>query len=46
VSPTDDLVPAAIGEFGAAVDVESERYAECPGDDLASGDEDRVVPAM
>src|SRR3981081_4141637 len=27
-SPTDNLVPAAIGEFGAAVDAESERHAE------------------
>jgi hypothetical protein len=38
VSPTDNLVPAAIGELGAAVDVESEWYAECPSDDLAPVD--------
>ena len=43
VSPTDNLVPAAIGEFGAAVDVESERHAECPGDDLAPGDADEHI---
>src|SRR5450631_4284895 len=38
VSPADSLVPAAIGEFGAAVDVESKRHAERSSDDLALGD--------
>ena len=31
------------GSSAAAVDVESERYAECPGDDLAPGDADERI---
>src|SRR2546429_8202664 len=41
VRPADHLVPAAIGKFGAAVNVESKGYAERPGDDLAPRDADR-----
>ncbi len=43
VSPADSLVPAAIRKFGAAVDVEGERHAERPGDDLALGDADESI---
>src|ERR1700722_16872845 len=38
VSPADHLIPAAIGQFSAAGDVERERNAKCPRDHLAVGD--------